>query len=122
MNSKNVAILGASKNPERYSNIAQKLLKEKGYIVFPINPGYEKIYNAVCYKSISDIKENIGTLTVYMNPDRLQGLIDEIIKKKPDRIILNPGSESEIIKEKFVSKGIAVIEACTLVLLKTGQF
>ena len=52
---KNVAILGASTNPERYSNKAQKLLIEKGYYVFPINPNYEEIDNHKCYLSLDDI-------------------------------------------------------------------
>lgn len=34
----NVAVLGASNKPERYSYQAVKLLAEKGHLVFPVHP------------------------------------------------------------------------------------
>jgi len=119
---KHVAILGASTNPERYANMAQKLLLEKGYNVYPINPNYKQIENIACYKKITDVRNEIETLTVYLNPKKLELILSEILIKKPKRIILNPGSESEELKNKLSLKDISVVEACTLVLLKTGQF
>lgn len=119
---KNVAILGASPKEDRYANMAQKLLTENGYNVYPINPAYEKIENRTCYKRLADIKEEIDTVTVYMNPERLEKLLADIIAKKPRRIIFNPGTESEDLKGTLNNSGIEVVEACTLVMLKTGQF
>jgi uncharacterized protein len=119
---KNIAILGASPKPERYSNMAQKLFVEKGYKVFPINPNYQSIDDISCVKNILEIKDKIDTLTVYMNPRLVEKIYDNIITKKPARIIFNPGTESVLLKQKFEKVGIEVIEACTLVLLKTGQF
>lgn len=119
---KNVAILGASPKEDRYAHLCQKLLDEKGFEVFPINPVYEQINGKKCYKSLLDIKEDVDTITVYMNPDRFDKIYDEVIRKKPLRIIFNPGSESDEIKKKLLLKKIEVIEACTLVMLKTGQF
>jgi len=119
---KNVAILGASPKEDRYANMAQRLLNEHGYSVFPINPVYEKIDNDECFKSILDIEKEIDTITVYMNPMRFEKVMDEIIAKKPRRVIFNPGTESDEIKIKLTENGIEVLEACTLVMLKTGQF
>ncbi len=119
---KNIAILGASPKQERYSNMTQKLLLEKGFNVFPVNPNYHEIDEITCYEKIANIKQDIGTLTVYMNPASLKKIKSEIISKNPGRIILNPGSESTTLKEEFEGAGIKVIEACTLVMLKTGQF
>ncbi len=119
---KNIAILGASPKPERYSNMAQKLFVEKGYKVFPINPNYESIDSILCVRNILEINDKIDTLTIYMNPSLVEKKYDEIIAKNPARIIFNPGTESVLLKEKFEKAGIKVIEACTLVLLKTGQF
>jgi uncharacterized protein len=119
---KNVAILGASINEERYSNKVQKFLIEKGFNVFPINPNYKEIGKLQCYSKLLDIKEQIGTLTVYMNPIQLKNIVPEIITKKPDRIIFNPGTENEEIENILKNEGIEIIEACTLVLLKTNSF
>jgi uncharacterized protein len=52
----------------------------------------------------------------------LKDILPDILKKKPVRIIMNPGTEDENLKEILIGNGIKVVEACTLVLLKTGQF
>jgi uncharacterized protein len=120
--SNNVAVLGASDKEDRYSNMAVKLLIERGYEVFPINPAYEEIDGVRCYKAILDIEQPVDTLTVYMSPARLRILIPDIIAKKPRRVIFNPGSEDGQVEELLTDHGIETIKACTLVLLKSGRF
>lgn len=122
MNQQNVAVLGASKNHERYSNKAIKLLIENKYHVIPINPVEQEIEGLKVYNKINEIKVNIDTLTIYINKNSLEHLINDIILLSPKRIILNPGTENELVKSKCSQNGIKVIEACTLVLLSTGQF
>jgi len=118
----NVAILGASPNQSRYSYQAVKLLQQKNYSVFPVNPTYDTIEEISCYKNLVSIEEDIDTVTVYLNPQRLISVVQDIIAKKPKRVILNPGAESSEAGKLLADSGIEVIEACTLVMLKTGQF
>ena len=120
----NVAILGASEKPERYSNKAQRLLAEHGHRVFPVSPGGGEIRGVIGYGSVADLPadESIDTLTLYVNPVRLEPLIDDILAKNPRRVIFNPGTESDSAAKRFRDAGIEVLEACTLVLLETGQF
>ncbi len=118
----NVAILGASAKPERYANKAQVLLAEHGHRVFPVSPTGADILGVEGYSSVSEISEKIDTLTLYLGPDRLAPLIDEIISAKPGRVIFNPGTESKEAITAFEKAGITCEEACTLVLLQTGSF
>ncbi|HLV33308.1 MAG TPA: CoA-binding protein [Chitinispirillaceae bacterium] len=119
---KTAVILGASKNPARYSFQALLLLKNKGHRIIPVNPILDIIENIPVVHSLSEIKEKIDTLTLYVNPERSESLSDEIFELKPDRVIFNPGTESEKLKNELEKRNIACIEACTLVLLKTGMF
>ena len=48
--------------------------------------------------------------------------LKDIIELKPDRVIMNPGTESNVMEEELIANGIPVQKACTLVLLRTGQF
>jgi hypothetical protein len=41
---------------------------------------------------------------------------------KPRRVIFNPGSENEALAKKLREAGIEVVEACTLVLLRSEAF
>jgi hypothetical protein len=52
----------------------------------------------------------------------VESLADEIIAAKPGRVIFNPGTEHPEMAKRFQAAGIKTMEACTLVLLSTGQF
>lgn len=119
---KSIAILGASEKEGRYSRIAQELLMEKGYKVFPVTPRFESVLGVKCFSSISDITEDIDTLTIYVNPKRLAVEIDQIIAKKIRRVIFNPGTESPELEKKLAESGKEIVHACTIIMLKTGQF
>jgi uncharacterized protein len=119
---KTVAILGASNKEGRYSRMAQELLMEKGYDVVPISIRGGDILGVKSYRSIDDVPKKINTLTVYVSPNHLAQYADEIIRSDIRRVILNPGTESDSVKRRLQESGKVVVEACTLVLLKTGQF
>ena len=117
----NVAILGASNKPERYSYKAFLKLREYGYETYLISPRYKAIEGQKVYASVNEVK-NIDTLTIYVNPSILQKLVDQIITLHPRRIIFNPGTEDPDSEKQFQDHGIATEHACTLVLLATKQF
>src|SRR5205085_5548551 len=117
-----VAILGASPKPDRYAYKAFEMLREYGHRPVPINPAFDEILGEQCYSNISEAPAPIDTVTLYLGRGRSDPLIDEIIEAKPRRIIMNPGAENPDLAEKAEEAGIEVVEACTLVMLRTGQF
>ncbi len=122
MKNKNIAILGASTNPERYSNKAQTLLVKHDYRVFPVSRQVQEINGVMSVTSITDITESIDTVTVYLRPEILGIVLDDLIRSSPRRVIFNPGTESEELASRLVNADIETTEACTLVLLNTNQF
>jgi uncharacterized protein len=66
--------------------------------------------------------EQVDTVTLYLNPANQQEYYKYILSLKPKRIIFNPGAENEELAELAKEKGIEPVEACTLVLLSTGQY
>ncbi len=119
---KNVVVVGASANEERYSNKAMKMLAEHAYQPIPVAPGTTEILGQKVYARIGEVREKVHTVTLYVSPPRQQGLIDEIITLKPERVIFNPGTENPAVYAQLKNAGIEVVEACTLVMLRTGQF
>jgi len=122
MDQRAVAVLGASSEQSRYSNMAVRLLKEHGYQVIPVTPEIEAVEGIPAVPSLQGIKERVHTLTMYVNPRRGMEYLEEILNLKPRRVIFNPGSESDQLENLIAEAGIPVLRACTLVLLKTGQF
>lgn len=119
---RNVAVLGASPKPERFSNQAITLLGRYDYRPIPVNPAFTEIDGLTCFPNLSAIAEPLHTITIYLRRARSTPLIDEIVAANPRRIILNPGAENEALAEAASSAGIEVVEACTLVMLRTGLF
>ncbi|PIR23773.1 MAG: CoA-binding protein [Deltaproteobacteria bacterium CG11_big_fil_rev_8_21_14_0_20_45_16] len=118
----NVAVLGASSNPERYSNKAVRMLLESGHQVFPIHPIESSIEGLQVFPSLERLPEKMDSLSIYIGPQHIGPLIPSIIQAKPGRVILNPGTESEELEKALQGAGIPYMEACTLVLLRTNQF
>jgi uncharacterized protein len=116
-------IVGATDNPERYAYRAADLLQAKGVSFIPI--GIKK--GVVFGKEIVDLRQKpalagIHTVTLYLGPQIQNEWIDFLIGLGPKRMIFNPGTENPEFFSKAKSAGIEVLEACTLVMLTTGQF
>lgn len=119
---RNILIVGASKKEDRYANMAQQLLMEKGYPVFPVSKKDDEILGIKTCPSIDEVTEPVDTVTLYVGPARQHDLIAEIVALHPRRVIFNPGTENPAAYAALDSAGIDHEEACTLVLLRTGQF
>lgn len=117
-----VAVLGATDQAGKFSNRAVKLLKSKGHTVIPVNPLHDIVDGDQCCKSLADCNEEIDTITVYVNPEKGQTCLADIISAKPKRVILNPGTENPQIAKSLKEAGIIVIEDCTLVMLNSNKF
>ena len=120
--SHHVVVLGASPKPARYAHQAQALLLEHGYRVTPIHPKFESIGGLDVVADIRQVKDPIDTLTLYVGTARLLPLVDDIVASKPKRVIFNPGTESVPLQKALDDAGIAWLEGCTLVMLKTNVF
>ncbi len=118
----NVAIIGASDKPHRYSYMALQRLRAAGHNVYPVHKVHKEIEGVKVYNSISDIKEQIDTVTLYVNSEVSDSLANEILALRPRRIIFNPGAENYSLRDLAEKQGIDTVFACTLVLLSTGQF
>jgi predicted CoA-binding protein len=114
-------VLGASPNPERYSFLATNLLNDKGYQVYPFGVKKGNIGNAAI---LNEWPKNgsIDTVTLYVGPAGQLEYYDAIMNLAPRRIIFNPGTENPDLQALAASKGIETVVACTLVMLKTGQY
>lgn len=117
-----VVIIGASDNSERYSHQAQLLLRQHGHEVVPVHPKLAEIEGVPVVADVSAISGPVDTVTLYVGPQISLTLKDKLIALKPRRVIFNPGTENAALEEALTNAGIACEEACTLVLLRTGQF
>ena len=118
---KKTLVLGASDNPSRYSYLALHRLRNHGHPVVAIGKKPGLVADVPIEKEKKDV-DDIDTVTLYLNPMHQKQYYDYIISLKPKRIIFNPGAENDELSELAIKNGIKPMEACTLVLLATGQY
>ncbi len=114
-------VIGASENPERYSNMAIHNLRRYQHPVYAIGLREGKVEDVPIVKNTPEWKD-VHTVTLYLNPARQPAYYDYIIGLKPERVIFNPGAENQVFEALLAKQGIKTEEACTLVLLNTGQY
>ena len=121
MKGKKTVVLGASANPSRYSNLAIGRLKAHQHPIIAIGKREGKVGDVEITTTHPEEKE-VDTVTLYLNPANQKQYYDYILSLQPKRIIFNPGTENDELEELAQAKGIETMEACTLVLLSTGQY
>ncbi|MBP7556631.1 MAG: CoA-binding protein [Chitinophagaceae bacterium] len=118
---KSTLILGASDNPQRYSYLALTRLRQHGHPVTAIGRKASQVQDVEIETAPHPI-DKLDTVTLYLNPDHQRPYYDYILSLKPRRVIFNPGAENPELKALVSAQGIEAMEACTLVLLSTGQY
>lgn len=117
-----VAILGASNKPHRYAYKAQMKLQQHGFAVLPVAKKGGEVNGISCVKSLAEISQPVDTVTLYINPDLLREELAALIKLNPRRVVFNPGTEDDDIIDELKTRGISVVEDCTLIMLDAGRF
>lgn len=120
---KKTVIIGATTNPGRYAYLAAQLLAEKGHEIVPV--GIKK--GVVFDQEILDLRQkpeisDVDTVTLYIGPQNQPEWYDYIVGLKPKRIIFNPGTENYELEKLANQHGIETEEACTLVMLRIGNY
>ncbi len=118
---KKTLVLGASSNPARYSYLAINRLVNHQHPVVAVGKREGIVSGIPIQKTLPEI-EDLDTVTLYLNPLNQKMYYDYIITLKPKRIIFNPGTENDELAVLAQRNGIKTLEACTLVMLGTGQY
>lgn len=121
MEKKKTLVIGASENPERYSYLAVQKLTAHQQPVVALGIKKGKIGNTIIETEKNPLTD-IDTVTLYINPARQPDYYGYILSLHPKRIIFNPGTENAELEILAKQQGILTMEACTLVLLSTGQY
>ncbi|CAN5712614.1 CoA-binding protein [soil metagenome] len=121
MDQKKTLVIGASENKSRYSNLAINKLSLHQHPVVAIGRKKGIVGNTTIETEKLPF-ENVDTVTLYLNPSHQAAYYDYILSLHPNRIIFNPGTENEELVSLAKANNIKAMEACTLVLLSTGQY
>ncbi len=82
---KAVAIVGASANEVRPSFFVTKYLVDKGYTVFPVNPGQagKPIAGQITYARLADIPVPVDMVDIFRASDAVPAIVEEVLALTP---------------------------------------
>jgi predicted CoA-binding protein len=114
-------VLGASENPQRYAYLAVNKLLAYGHPVMAIGKKAGRLRDVEILTGHPPL-EAVDTITLYLNPANQKPYYEYLLSLHPKRIIFNPGTENDELMDMARAQGIQALEACTLVMLSTGQY
>lgn len=108
-----IALVGASPNPDRPSHRVMAFLLRKGYRVIPVNPGQagKEILGCKVFASLSNIDEPVDMVDVFRAPAALPGIVDDVLAMTPRPKVLwgQLAIRDDAAAEKAEAGGLKVV-------------
>ena len=113
------AVAGASTNRDKYGNKVLRCYMQHGKRVVPVNPNVSAVEGLVSVASVSDLPENIQSLSIITPPHITEQVVEEAIAKGIRNIWMQPGAQSNKAIRRCEEAGINLIAdgSCLLVVL-----
>lgn len=115
------AVIGASRDPEKYGYLVYRSLKESGKTVYPINPKAQEIDSDPCYPSLASVPQVPQVAVFIVPPAVTEATILECVSLGIKLVWMQEGAESAEAVRRCEEAGIAVVWGgpCIMVALRT---
>ena len=87
LDSKTIAVVGASPNPVRPSHWISKYLMSEGYTVVPVNPDHNELFGLKCYSDVESIKSEIDIVNIFRRSDQVTPIVENSLKKTGIKLV-----------------------------------
>jgi predicted CoA-binding protein len=121
LKARSLAVVGVSRNPEKYGYKLYKTLKEKGMRVFAINPQATEVDGDPGYPSLHALPELPEAIVTVVPPDVTKAVVGQALQAGVRKIWMQPGSEHEDAIHQAQQHGATVVYGgpCIMVVAKT---
>ena len=112
-------VVGASSDRSKYGNRVLRCYQEHGLKAVPVNPREEVIEGTPCVASVSDLPDEVTSISVITPPHVTEQVVEQAAKKGIRNVWMQPGAESQRAVSFCRQHGINVIAdgSCILVVL-----
>ncbi|MDE2937780.1 MAG: CoA-binding protein [Chloroflexota bacterium] len=108
-NSKTIAVVGISDNPERPSHGVSRYMQAQGYRIIPVNPMIEEVLGEKSYPDLKSVPEPIDMVDIFRRSELVGPVVDEAIEVGAKYIWMQDGVINEEAAAKAEAAGIPVI-------------
>ncbi len=105
-----IAVVGASDKAERDSFHITQFLAQVGYVVYPVNPNYERVAELTCLDDLSQIDQPIDIVNVFRRPDAVDAIAEAAIAAGAGALWLQEGVVNNAAAERACEAGLTVVQ------------
>jgi uncharacterized protein len=110
-----IAVVGASGDRRKFGNKAVRAYAQRGYTVFPVHPSEAAVEGWPACRTVSEIPvERLDRVSIYLPPDVLLTVFDDIARKPVGQVWLNPGTERADVLARAQDLGLPVVVGCSI--------
>ena len=107
--SKTIAVVGASNSRKKFGNSAYRGLRDKDYIVIPVNPKSDTIEGDRCFPDLKSIPDVVDAAIVLTSPQNADKIVDDALEKGIKKIWFQQGADFSESVEKAKKAGLDVV-------------
>ena len=104
-----IAVVGMSPKPERPSNYVAMYMKEKGYTIYPVNPGHREIAGLRCFPNLLEIPVDLDVINVFRRPEHILPIAKATIEICAKALWLQDGVINEAAAQLAEEAGLMVV-------------
>jgi len=115
------AVVGATKNHDKFGFKIFKCMLEAGYTVYPVNPGVDEILGHKCYPSLKELPITPEAVDLVVPPRIGQDVLQECSSRGIKNVWLQPGADSKELIHLGKQLGLNLVHnACVMVEIRNG--
>lgn len=107
--SKTIAVVGLSDDPERPSYGVASYLMGRGYRIIPINPNIAEWNGLKAYPDLKDVKMKVDVVDIFRRSEFVGDVVDEAIAVKAKAVWMQLGVINEGAARKAEKAGLLVV-------------
>ncbi|UFS69243.1 CoA-binding protein [Geomonas sp. RF6] len=110
-----IAVVGLSPDPSRPSFEVSHYMQKAGYRIIPVNPACDTVLGERCYRSVTDIPDEVEVVQIFRRSESVPPVVDEAIAKGAKVVWMQLGIKNPEAAAKAEAAGLAVVmDLCML--------
>ena len=113
--SKTIAVVGLSPDPQRDSHRVARYLQSRGYRIIPVNPMAEEVLGEKSYPDLKSVPGSIDMVDIFRQPEHVLPVVEEAIQVGARYVWMQDGVVNEEAAELARAAGLPVVmDTCTM--------
>lgn len=117
LSQKKLAVVGVSRDRNKFGNIVYRRLKAHGFEVFAVNPKIDVIEGDPCFHDLAALPGPVGGLVIVVPPRTTEQVVIEAAAAGIRRVWMQPGAESDEAIRFCEEHGMSVIHGLCIMAL-----